>query len=147
MHSKYCTCTVCCNHSNTGLSCAGVRQQFRKERHPHCCVESGHCERMSPPSTHTHTHTHTHTQGELMAARVFDTYTPGTEDFMVTFLNSLSDGRILCFAILVSCHYMCVMVGIKVSMTTVSLATGRGDVLPEGGREGGTVCTGQPSQL
>ena len=37
-----------------------------------------------------------------MAARVFDTYSPGSEDILVSFLNSLSDGRILCLAIQVS---------------------------------------------
>ena len=36
-----------------------------------------------------------------MASRVFDTYTPGGDDALPTFLHSLADGRILCFAILV----------------------------------------------
>ena len=40
--------------------------------------------------------------GELMAAKVFDTYMPGAEDDLVSFLNSVGEGRILCFAILVS---------------------------------------------
>ncbi len=34
-----------------------------------------------------------------MAVRVFDTYSPGSEDVLITFLNTLSDGRILCLAI------------------------------------------------
>ena len=37
-----------------------------------------------------------------MAARVFDTYMPGSVEPLVSFINSLSDGRILCLAILVS---------------------------------------------
>ncbi|XP_064386754.1 protein O-linked-mannose beta-1,2-N-acetylglucosaminyltransferase 1-like [Halichondria panicea] len=37
--------------------------------------------------------------GALMAVRVFDTYSPGSEDVLITFLNTLSDGRILCLAI------------------------------------------------
>lgn len=36
-----------------------------------------------------------------MAARVFDTYMPGGEDPFITFINSISDGRILCLAIMV----------------------------------------------
>ena len=40
--------------------------------------------------------------GELMAARVFDTYMPGSEDDLVSFINSISEGRVLCLAILVS---------------------------------------------
>ena len=36
-----------------------------------------------------------------MAARVFDTYVPGAADTLVTFINSISDERIMCFAILV----------------------------------------------
>ena len=36
-----------------------------------------------------------------MAARVFDTYIPGAADTLVTFINSISDERIMCFAILV----------------------------------------------
>lgn len=42
-------------------------------------------------------------QGGLMAARVFDTYMPGGEDPLINFVNSISDGRILCLAIMVSC--------------------------------------------
>ncbi|CAI8053573.1 Protein O-linked-mannose beta-1,2-N-acetylglucosaminyltransferase 1 [Geodia barretti] len=38
--------------------------------------------------------------GALMAARVFDTYIPGAADTLVTFINSISDERIMCFAIL-----------------------------------------------
>ena len=41
-------------------------------------------------------------QGGLMAARVFDTYMPGAEEPMIQFLNSISDGRILCMGIMVS---------------------------------------------
>ena len=41
-------------------------------------------------------------QGGLMAARVFDTYMPGSVEPLVSFINSLSDGRILCLSILVS---------------------------------------------
>ena len=37
-----------------------------------------------------------------MASRVFDTYMPGSVEPLVSFINSLSDGRILCLAILVS---------------------------------------------
>ena len=37
-----------------------------------------------------------------MAARVFDTYMPGGEDPLIFFINSISNGRILCLAILVS---------------------------------------------
>lgn len=37
--------------------------------------------------------------GEVMASRVFDTYMPGGEEDLVGFLNSISDGRILCLAI------------------------------------------------
>ena len=40
--------------------------------------------------------------GELMAVRVFDTYMPGSEDDLVSFINSVSDGRLLCLAIVVS---------------------------------------------
>ena len=40
--------------------------------------------------------------GELMAVRVFDTYMPGAEDDMVSFVNSISDGRVLCLGIVVS---------------------------------------------
>ena len=50
-------------------------------------------------------------QGSLMAARVFDTYIPGAADTLVTFINSISDERIVCFAILVGLYiyisYMC----------------------------------------
>jgi len=41
-------------------------------------------------------------QGRLMAVRVFDTYIPGSEESLVSFLNSISSGRVLCMAILVS---------------------------------------------
>jgi len=37
-----------------------------------------------------------------MASRVFDTYMPGAEDDLVSFLNSISNNRVLCLAILVS---------------------------------------------
>ena len=37
-----------------------------------------------------------------MAARVFDTYMPGSVEPFISFINSLSEGRILCLAILVS---------------------------------------------
>lgn len=40
-------------------------------------------------------------QSGLMAARVFDTYMPGGEEPFISFINSVSDGRILCLAILV----------------------------------------------
>ena len=40
------------------------------------------------------------TQGGLMAARVFDTYLPGSDEAMVVFINSISDGRILCLSIM-----------------------------------------------
>lgn len=43
-------------------------------------------------------------QGVVMATRVFDTYLAGTDEMMVVFLNSISEQRILCFAILVSAH-------------------------------------------
>ena len=46
---------------------------------------------------------HVTIQGGLMAARVFDTYMPGGEEPLISFINSISDGRILCLAILVSC--------------------------------------------
>ena len=36
-----------------------------------------------------------------MSVRVFDTYTGNIEDVMITFLNSIMDGRIVCFAIMV----------------------------------------------
>ena len=35
-----------------------------------------------------------------MAARVFDTYLPGSDEAMVAFINSISDGRILCLSIM-----------------------------------------------
>lgn len=38
--------------------------------------------------------------GGLMAARVFDTYLPGSDEAMVVFINSISDGRILCLSIM-----------------------------------------------
>ncbi|KAL5487412.1 hypothetical protein EMCRGX_G020007 [Ephydatia muelleri] len=38
--------------------------------------------------------------GVVMATRVFDTYLAGTDEMMVVFLNSISEQRILCFAIL-----------------------------------------------
>lgn len=37
-----------------------------------------------------------------MSIRVFDTYIGSIEDVLVTFLNSIMDGRIICFAIMVS---------------------------------------------
>lgn len=37
-----------------------------------------------------------------MSVRVFDTYIGSIEDALVTFLNSIMDGRIICFAIMVS---------------------------------------------
>lgn len=37
-----------------------------------------------------------------MATKVFDTYMPGAEDDLVSFFNSISDGRVLCLAVLVS---------------------------------------------
>ena len=40
--------------------------------------------------------------GEVMATKVFDTYMPRAEDDLVVFFNSISDGRVLCLAILVS---------------------------------------------
>ena len=40
-----------------------------------------------------------------MAARVFDTYMPGSVEPLISFINSLSDGRILCLAILVSSYH------------------------------------------
>ncbi len=43
--------------------------------------------------------------GQLMAVRVFDTYMPGAEDDLVSFFNSVSDGRVLCLAIVVSPHH------------------------------------------
>ena len=36
-----------------------------------------------------------------MASRIFDTYIPGGDESLPTFINSLADGRIICFAILV----------------------------------------------
>ena len=41
----------------------------------------------------------------MMAARAFDTYIPSSDEAMVTFLNSISDGRVLCFAVLVRLHH------------------------------------------
>ena len=41
-------------------------------------------------------------QGSVMSTRVFDTYVGSIEDVLVTFLNSVMDGRIICFAIMVS---------------------------------------------
>ena len=38
----------------------------------------------------------------MMASRVFDTYMPGAEDDLVSFLNSISKNRVLCLGILVS---------------------------------------------
>lgn len=46
---------------------------------------------------------HVTIQGGLMAARMFDTYMPGGEEPLISFINSISDGRIICLAILVSC--------------------------------------------
>ena len=40
--------------------------------------------------------------GEAMAVRVFDTYLPGNEETLVSFLDSVMDERILCFVIAVS---------------------------------------------
>ena len=37
-----------------------------------------------------------------MASRVFDTYIPGGDDNLPAFLDSLANGRIICFTILVS---------------------------------------------
>ena len=37
-----------------------------------------------------------------MASRVFDTYIPGGDDNLPAFLESLANGRIVCFTILVS---------------------------------------------
>ena len=37
-----------------------------------------------------------------MASCVFDTYIPGGDDNLPAFLDSLSNGRIICFTILVS---------------------------------------------
>ena len=36
-----------------------------------------------------------------MASRVFDTYIPGGDDNLPAFLDSLANGRIICFTILV----------------------------------------------
>lgn len=41
-----------------------------------------------------------------MAARVFDTYVAGSDESMVVFVNSISEHRIMCFAIMVSVHIM-----------------------------------------
>ena len=48
--------------------------------------------------------------GKLMAARVFDTYMPGAEKDMINFLNGISDGRVLCLAILVGRVNVCLSV-------------------------------------
>ena len=50
-----------------------------------------------------------YSQTDVMATKTFDTYLPGSDEVMVTFLNSISDGRILCFTIMVG---VCVCVSV-----------------------------------
>ena len=37
-----------------------------------------------------------------MASRVFDTYIPGSEEHLVSFINFINNGRVLCMAVQVS---------------------------------------------
>ena len=54
-----------------------------------------------------------------MASRVFDTYMPGSVEPLISFINSLSDGRILCLAIMVS---NIIKIKIKLENLAVSLS-------------------------
>ena len=44
----------------------------------------------------------TPTQGRVMASRVFDTYSPKADVGLASFIDTVSIGRIFCFAVLVS---------------------------------------------
>ena len=54
-------------------------------------------------------------QGALLSSQVFDTYLQGGENKLAEFITSVTDGRILCFAIKVSIVRRGTMVVCRVS--------------------------------